>query len=87
METLKTLHNAGGDDNQASLKLYEALVSSILDAFNSEFRTYKAEISRKDKLLDFIKLMTIEHTKYTSLTICGQCPDSPKSSDVKKESH
>eukprot|EP00957_Ditylum_brightwellii_P116902 8917715-Ditylum_brightwellii.AAC.1 len=37
-ETLKNLYNAGGDDSLASLKLYEALVSSKVDAFNSEIR-------------------------------------------------
>eukprot|EP00957_Ditylum_brightwellii_P089385 6806176-Ditylum_brightwellii.AAC.1 len=37
-ETLKTLHDVGGDDIQASFKLYEALVLSKVDAFNSEIR-------------------------------------------------
>eukprot|EP00957_Ditylum_brightwellii_P150494 11459897-Ditylum_brightwellii.AAC.1 len=35
-ETLKTLCNAGGDDKQAALKLYEALVATKNDSFNSE---------------------------------------------------
>eukprot|EP00957_Ditylum_brightwellii_P008772 665086-Ditylum_brightwellii.AAC.1 len=58
-ETLKTLRDAGGDDSQASLKLYEALVVSKVDAFNSEIRAYKATILAKDKPLDFTKLLTI----------------------------
>eukprot|EP00957_Ditylum_brightwellii_P206782 15349979-Ditylum_brightwellii.AAC.1 len=35
-KTLKTLCNAGGNDTQASLKLYGALTSSKVDAFNSK---------------------------------------------------
>eukprot|EP00957_Ditylum_brightwellii_P057956 4394385-Ditylum_brightwellii.AAC.1 len=52
-ETLKTLCTAGGDDSQASLKLYEALVSSKVDDFNSEIRAYQAAIVAKNKPLDF----------------------------------
>eukprot|EP00957_Ditylum_brightwellii_P195687 14909769-Ditylum_brightwellii.AAC.1 len=33
---LKTLHNAGGDDKQAALKLYKALTTTKNDRFNSE---------------------------------------------------
>eukprot|EP00957_Ditylum_brightwellii_P192005 14616862-Ditylum_brightwellii.AAC.1 len=40
-ETLKTLRDAGDDDSQASLKLYEVLVLSKVDVFNSEIRAYK----------------------------------------------
>eukprot|EP00957_Ditylum_brightwellii_P129527 9879774-Ditylum_brightwellii.AAC.1 len=61
VNTLKTLCNAGGNDTQASLKLYEALTSSKADAFNSEIRVYRAAISTKDKMLDFIQLRTIAH--------------------------
>eukprot|EP00957_Ditylum_brightwellii_P064499 4894877-Ditylum_brightwellii.AAC.1 len=43
-ETLKTLRNAGGDDKQAALKLYEALVTTKNDSFNSEIRAYKAAV-------------------------------------------
>eukprot|EP00957_Ditylum_brightwellii_P110242 8408473-Ditylum_brightwellii.AAC.1 len=46
-ETLKILHNTGGDDSQASLKLCKALVSSQVDAFNYEIRAYKAAIATK----------------------------------------
>eukprot|EP00957_Ditylum_brightwellii_P051524 3906517-Ditylum_brightwellii.AAC.2 len=60
-ETLKTLCDAGGDDTQASLKLYEALMSSKVDAFNSEIRAYKATVSAKDIPLDFTKFTTIAH--------------------------
>eukprot|EP00957_Ditylum_brightwellii_P159378 12131890-Ditylum_brightwellii.AAC.1 len=41
-KTLKTLYNAGGNNTQASLKLYEALTFSKVDAFNSKIRAYKA---------------------------------------------
>eukprot|EP00957_Ditylum_brightwellii_P049817 3776971-Ditylum_brightwellii.AAC.1 len=74
-ETVKTLRDAGGDDRQASLKLYEALVSSKVNAFNSEIRVYKAAIVAKDKPLYFIKLLTIACAKYTSLMMCGQWPN------------
>eukprot|EP00957_Ditylum_brightwellii_P021700 1636710-Ditylum_brightwellii.AAC.1 len=47
VKTLKTLCYAGGDDTQASLKLYEALTSSKVDAFNSDIRAYKAAVSVK----------------------------------------
>eukprot|EP00957_Ditylum_brightwellii_P152985 11644782-Ditylum_brightwellii.AAC.1 len=52
-ETLKTLRDAGSDDSQASLKLYEALVLSKVDAFNSEIRVYKAAIAANDKPLGY----------------------------------
>eukprot|EP00957_Ditylum_brightwellii_P007762 587237-Ditylum_brightwellii.AAC.1 len=74
-ETLKTLCNAGGDDSQATLKLYEALVLSKVDAFNSEVRSYKATIVAKDKPLDFTKLLTIVCSEYTSLVMHGQWPN------------
>eukprot|EP00957_Ditylum_brightwellii_P017873 1345883-Ditylum_brightwellii.AAC.1 len=74
-ETLKTLHDAGGDDSQASLKLYEALVLSKVDALNSEVRAYKAAIAAKDKPLDFIKLLTIACAEYTSLMMRSQWPN------------
>eukprot|EP00957_Ditylum_brightwellii_P035516 2692901-Ditylum_brightwellii.AAC.1 len=72
VETLKTLCGAGGDDSQASLKLYDALVLSKVDAFNSEIKAYKTAIVAKDKSLDFTKLLTITHAKYTSLMMRGQ---------------
>eukprot|EP00957_Ditylum_brightwellii_P015041 1134571-Ditylum_brightwellii.AAC.1 len=71
-ETLKTLRDGGGDDSQASLKLYEALVSSKVDAFNSEIRAYKAAIAAKIKPLNFTKLLTIVHAEYTSLMMRSQ---------------
>eukprot|EP00957_Ditylum_brightwellii_P020944 1578835-Ditylum_brightwellii.AAC.1 len=58
-KTIKTLCNARGNDTQTSLKLYEVLISSKVDAFNSKIRAYKAVISAKDKTLDFTKLTTI----------------------------
>jgi hypothetical protein len=83
-ETLKTLRNAGGDDSQASLKLYEALVSSKVDAFNSEIRAYKAAIAAKDKPLDFTKILTIACAEYTSLVIRGQWPNVQSSVSKKR---
>eukprot|EP00957_Ditylum_brightwellii_P058028 4400550-Ditylum_brightwellii.AAC.1 len=50
-ETLKTLRNAGSDDKQALLKLYEALVSSKVGAFNSDIRAYKAAVAAKKRPL------------------------------------
>eukprot|EP00957_Ditylum_brightwellii_P139907 10661215-Ditylum_brightwellii.AAC.1 len=52
-ETLKTLRNTGGDDKQAALKLYEALVTTKNDSFNSEIRAYKAAVAAKDQNLSF----------------------------------
>ena len=83
-ETLKTLRDAGGDDSQASLKLYEALVSSKVDAFNSEIRAYKAAIAAKDKPLDFTKLLTIARAEYTSLVMRGQWPNVQSSVSKKR---
>eukprot|EP00957_Ditylum_brightwellii_P127652 9735120-Ditylum_brightwellii.AAC.1 len=77
-KTLKTLHNAGGNNTQASLNLCEALTSSKVEAFNSEIRACKAAVSAKDKTLDFTKLTTIACTKYTSLAMRSQWPSSPK---------
>eukprot|EP00957_Ditylum_brightwellii_P051581 3911724-Ditylum_brightwellii.AAC.1 len=71
-EMLKTLQDAGGNDKQASLKLYPALVLITVDAFSSEIRAYKAAIATKDKLLDFTKLTTIAKAKYTSLKMHDQ---------------
>eukprot|EP00957_Ditylum_brightwellii_P000465 35947-Ditylum_brightwellii.AAC.1 len=82
-ETLKTLRNVGGDDSQASLKLYEVLVLSKVDAFNSDIRAYKAAIATKDKPLDFTKLLTIAQAEYTSLVMHGQWPN-PQSSVNRK---
>eukprot|EP00957_Ditylum_brightwellii_P147940 11264796-Ditylum_brightwellii.AAC.1 len=59
LETIKTLSDAGDNDSQASLKLYKVLVSSKIDAFNSETRAYKEAVAAKDKSLDFTKLKTI----------------------------
>eukprot|EP00957_Ditylum_brightwellii_P009075 685976-Ditylum_brightwellii.AAC.1 len=84
-DTLKTLHDAGGDSTQASLKLYEALTSSKVDAFNAEIRAYKDVVSVKDKMLDFTKLMTIAHAEYTSLIMHSQWLSSPKAG-IKKRS-
>eukprot|EP00957_Ditylum_brightwellii_P145963 11115361-Ditylum_brightwellii.AAC.1 len=83
-ETFKTLRDAGGDDSQASCKLYEALVLSTVDAFNSEIRVYKAAIVTKDKALDFTKLLTIVHDKYTSLMMRGQWPNVQSSINRKR---
>eukprot|EP00957_Ditylum_brightwellii_P024318 1833864-Ditylum_brightwellii.AAC.1 len=83
-ETLKTLRNIGGDDSQASLKLYEALILSKVDAFNSEIRAYKAAIAAKDKPLDFTKLLTIARAKYTSLVMHGQRPNAQSSVNRKR---
>ena len=83
-ETLKPLCDACGDDSQASLKLYEALVSSKVDAFNSEIRAYKAAIAAKDKPLDFTKLLTIACAEYTSLVMRGQWPNVQSSVSKKR---
>eukprot|EP00957_Ditylum_brightwellii_P098713 7519313-Ditylum_brightwellii.AAC.1 len=82
-KTLKTLCNAGGNGTQASLKLYEALTSLKVDAFNSKIRAYKAAVSVKDKTLDFTKLTTIACTEDTSLVMRGQWPSSPKTATKK----
>eukprot|EP00957_Ditylum_brightwellii_P099153 7552073-Ditylum_brightwellii.AAC.1 len=82
-KTLKTLCDAGGNDTQASLKLYEALTSLKVDAFISEIRAYKATVSAKNKTLDFTKLMTIACAKYTSLVTHGQWPSFLKASSKK----
>eukprot|EP00957_Ditylum_brightwellii_P149538 11387797-Ditylum_brightwellii.AAC.1 len=83
-ETLKTLRDAGGDDSQASLKLYEALVLSKVDAFNSEIRVYKAAIVAKEKSLDFTKLLTITHAEYTSLVMRIKWPNVQSSINRKR---
>eukprot|EP00957_Ditylum_brightwellii_P152988 11645183-Ditylum_brightwellii.AAC.1 len=75
-ETLKTLWDAGSDDNHASLKLYKALVFLKVDAFNSEIRAYIAVVVAKDKLLNFTKLITIAQAKYMSLVMRGQWPNA-----------
>eukprot|EP00957_Ditylum_brightwellii_P143094 10903159-Ditylum_brightwellii.AAC.1 len=82
-ETLKTLRDAGDDDSQASLKLYETLVLSKVDAFNSEIRAYKAVIAAKDKPLDFTKLLSIARTKYTSIMMRSQWPNVQSSVNKK----
>eukprot|EP00957_Ditylum_brightwellii_P046154 3501657-Ditylum_brightwellii.AAC.1 len=58
-ETLKTLTDAGGTDKQAPLKIYEALVMSHNDSFNSEIQAYKVAIAAKSKALEFSKLATM----------------------------
>eukprot|EP00957_Ditylum_brightwellii_P014114 1063992-Ditylum_brightwellii.AAC.3 len=83
---LKTLKDAGGDEKQASLKLYKALVSTSVDAFSSEIRAYKVAITIKDKQLDFTKIMTIAKAKYTSLKMCNLWLQSTtRSSSTKKQ--
>eukprot|EP00957_Ditylum_brightwellii_P108651 8287205-Ditylum_brightwellii.AAC.1 len=72
------------NNTQASLKLYKALTSSIVDAFNSEIRAYKAAVSLKDKTLDFTKLTTIACAKYTSLVMLSQWPSSSKAATKKR---
>eukprot|EP00957_Ditylum_brightwellii_P131231 10008945-Ditylum_brightwellii.AAC.1 len=73
-ETLKVLWDAGGDDNQALLKLYKALDPPKVDAFNSEIRAYRAAVTTKDKLLDFTKLTTMAQADYMSLVMHRQWP-------------
>eukprot|EP00957_Ditylum_brightwellii_P062355 4731419-Ditylum_brightwellii.AAC.1 len=68
-EMLKTLCDTGDDDTQTSLKFYKALALTKFDTSSSEIRTYKAAVATKDRPLDFIKLTTIAHTKYTSLVM------------------
>eukprot|EP00957_Ditylum_brightwellii_P125593 9573240-Ditylum_brightwellii.AAC.1 len=41
-KTLKTVCDAGDNNTQASLKLYETLISSKVDVFNSKIRAYMA---------------------------------------------
>eukprot|EP00957_Ditylum_brightwellii_P115379 8799447-Ditylum_brightwellii.AAC.1 len=76
-EMLKTLHDAGGNDKQASLKLYNALLLTAVDAFSSEIRAYKAAIAAKNKHLGFTKLTTIACAKYTFPVMCSQWPSLP----------
>eukprot|EP00957_Ditylum_brightwellii_P000360 27780-Ditylum_brightwellii.AAC.1 len=83
-ETLKTLCDTGGNNTQASLKLYEALTSSKEDAFNSEIRAYKVIVFAKDKAFDFTKLTAITCTEYTSLVMHGQWPSSQKTATKKR---
>eukprot|EP00957_Ditylum_brightwellii_P120736 9209910-Ditylum_brightwellii.AAC.1 len=78
------MRNAGGDDIQASLKLYEALVLSKVDALNSEIRAYKAAIVAKDNPLVFTKLLTIAGNKYTSLVMHSQWPNVQSSVNKKR---
>eukprot|EP00957_Ditylum_brightwellii_P002788 214793-Ditylum_brightwellii.AAC.1 len=66
-KTLKTLQDAGGNDKQAPLKLYEALVLTSVDGISSKTRAYKVVIVAKDKQLHFTKLTTISKAKYTAL--------------------
>eukprot|EP00957_Ditylum_brightwellii_P060528 4595805-Ditylum_brightwellii.AAC.1 len=61
-ETLKTLHNAGGDNKQAALKLYEALVTTKNNSFNSKIQAYKAAVATKDQNLSFSKLVNVAKT-------------------------
>eukprot|EP00957_Ditylum_brightwellii_P025363 1918767-Ditylum_brightwellii.AAC.1 len=84
VKILKTLHDAGGNGTQASLKLYEALTSSKVDAFNFKIRAYKAIVSAKYNTLDFTKLTTIACTEYISLVMHSQWPSSPKSAFKKR---
>eukprot|EP00957_Ditylum_brightwellii_P003640 275004-Ditylum_brightwellii.AAC.1 len=83
-KTLKTLCDAGGDDTQASLKLYEVLMSSNVDSFDSDFRTYKAAASAKDKALNFTKLIIIKCAEHMSLVMHSQWPSSPKAPSKKQ---
>eukprot|EP00957_Ditylum_brightwellii_P181411 13818966-Ditylum_brightwellii.AAC.1 len=61
-ETLKTLRDAKGDDKQAALKLYKALVTTKNDSFNSEIQAYKAAVVAKDQNLSFSKLINVAKT-------------------------
>eukprot|EP00957_Ditylum_brightwellii_P176035 13404194-Ditylum_brightwellii.AAC.1 len=63
-ETLKTLRNTGGDDKQAALKLYEVLVTTKNNSFNSKIRAYKAAVAAKDQNLSFSKLVNVAKTEY-----------------------
>eukprot|EP00957_Ditylum_brightwellii_P144450 11003394-Ditylum_brightwellii.AAC.1 len=83
-KTLKTLSNAGGNGTQVPLKLYEALTSLKVGAFNSKIRAYKTEAFAKDKTLDFTKLTTIARAEYTSLVMRGQWPSSPNTATKKR---
>eukprot|EP00957_Ditylum_brightwellii_P137804 10505401-Ditylum_brightwellii.AAC.1 len=61
-ETLKTLRNAGGDNRQAALKLYKALVTTKNDSFNSKIQAYKAAVAAKDQNLSLSKLVNVAKT-------------------------
>eukprot|EP00957_Ditylum_brightwellii_P010964 830796-Ditylum_brightwellii.AAC.1 len=61
-KTLKTLRNARGDNKQAALKLYKALVTTKNGSFNSEIRAYKAAVGAKDQNLSFSKLVNVAKT-------------------------
>eukprot|EP00957_Ditylum_brightwellii_P093868 7147923-Ditylum_brightwellii.AAC.2 len=58
-KTIKTLLDTGNTDKQAPLKLYEALIMSHNNSFNSEIQAYKAIIAAKSKALEFSKLATM----------------------------
>eukprot|EP00957_Ditylum_brightwellii_P024512 1850263-Ditylum_brightwellii.AAC.1 len=61
-ETLKALRDTGGDDKQATLKLYKALVTTKNNSFNSEIQAYKAAVVAKDQNLSFSKLVNVAKT-------------------------
>eukprot|EP00957_Ditylum_brightwellii_P142675 10871068-Ditylum_brightwellii.AAC.1 len=82
-ETLKMLRNAGGDDKQVALKLYEALVTTKNNSFNSEIQAYKAAIAAKDQTLPFSKLINVAKTEYKSMLIRNTWQDRKLSSSHK----
>eukprot|EP00957_Ditylum_brightwellii_P020208 1524080-Ditylum_brightwellii.AAC.1 len=66
---LKMLQDTGGDDKQAALKLYEALVMTKNNSFNSEIQAHKAAVTAKDQNLSFTKLINAAKTEYKSMLI------------------
>eukprot|EP00957_Ditylum_brightwellii_P006526 494231-Ditylum_brightwellii.AAC.1 len=78
--------DAGSTDKQAPLKLYEVLVTSHNNSFNSEIQVYKAAIAAKHKALEFSKLVTMVKAKYTSLKIRSQWDATSKPAISKKHS-
>eukprot|EP00957_Ditylum_brightwellii_P032482 2461597-Ditylum_brightwellii.AAC.2 len=84
LKMIKTLHDAGGKDKEASIKLYKVLNLTKVDTFSSEIRAYEATVATKNKPLDFTKLTIIACTEYTSLIMHSQQPNSPNSSSSKK---
>eukprot|EP00957_Ditylum_brightwellii_P082509 6272735-Ditylum_brightwellii.AAC.2 len=85
-KTLKTLMDTGNTDKQAPLKLYEVLVTTHNDSFNSEIQAYKAAIATKSKTLEFSKLATMAKAEYNFLRIRSQWNTISKPSISKKHS-
>eukprot|EP00957_Ditylum_brightwellii_P032110 2434769-Ditylum_brightwellii.AAC.2 len=65
--TLKALTDTGGEDKHAVIKLYEALVSTKVKAFDSKIRAYKATLASVNKTLKYDDLIQLAQAAYNSL--------------------